>query len=91
MLLGSRSGPVCDARGNKNDRRMPESEVETHRHRSSSVLHELASNVVDRSNVVSIDSVPKAEGVRQEGRSEQNRLFAESENCPHPGAQVSCG
>src|SRR5260370_16788455 len=65
MVLCSGSGPVCDQSGNDDDCRMSESEVETHRHWSLTVLHQLASNVVYRRNVVSTDSVPKTECVRE--------------------------
>src|SRR5260370_25854657 len=65
MLLCSRSGPVCDHSGNDDDGRMSESEVETHQYWSLSVLHQLASNVVDRRNVVGIDCVPKTECVSE--------------------------
>src|SRR5260370_8405708 len=71
MVLCSGSGPVCDQSGNDDDCRMSESEVETHRHWSLSVLHHLPTNVVNPRNVVSIDCVPKTECVSENRGTEE--------------------
>src|SRR5208282_5069037 len=91
MLFGSRCSPVCDECGNEDDGRVSASEVKSHRHGSPSILHEFASNIVDRRNVVGIDGMPKTKGVCQEGRAEENRFIVERKNCPYPGTYVSGG
>jgi hypothetical protein len=67
---------------------MSESEVETHRYWSFSVLDQLASNVVDRCNVVGIDGVPKTECVSQNSRTDEYRFVMERDNRPNPGPAV---
>jgi hypothetical protein len=59
--------------------------------RSLSILHELASDIVDCCDVVGIDSVSEAEGVSQEGRAEEDRFVTKCENRPCPGAYISGG
>src|ERR1700739_2602084 len=67
---------------------MPKSKKKADSDRPLALLHQLARDVVDRGNVVGIDSVTKPEAVGQHGGSDQNRLPPERNESPDPGCQV---
>ena len=52
------------------------------------VLHQLTSDVVNRSDVISVYGVAESKGVSQKGSAEKQRLALESKNGPDPGSQV---
>ena len=66
----------------------PRAKYETHRYWSLSVLHQLASNVVDRRNVVGIDCVPKTECVSENRGTKEYWFIMERDNRPNPSANV---
>jgi hypothetical protein len=56
--------------------------------RRLSVLHEFAHDVVDRRDMVGIEGVPQAQGVRQQRRAEQHRIAVKCQQRPAPRADV---
>jgi hypothetical protein len=88
MLFRRGSSPVCNQRGNDDNCRMSESEVQTHRYWPLSVLHQLASNVIDRRNVVGIDRVPKTKCISKNRSTEKHRFIMKRDNRPNPSAKV---
>ena len=47
-------------------------------------LHELARHIVDRGDVVGVESVPQPEAVGEGGRAEQHRIVVEGDDRPEP-------
>jgi hypothetical protein len=56
---------------------MTEREPEPDRHRSGLLFHQLAGGVVDRGNVINIEGMAHAEGVRGDAQPDSERLAAE--------------
>ena len=56
---------------------MPEREKQPDRHGSLAFLHQLARYVVDRRDVVGVESVPQPERIGQESRSEMDGVSVE--------------
>ena len=77
-----------DNRSQDNDRGMPERKVEASRERSLAFLHQLADDVVDRGNMICIESMPEAEHVGEDSGPEQSWLSPESGPRPNPARDV---
>ena len=75
-------------RSENDDGGVAEGEHESDGDGALALLHELAGDVVDGGNVVGVDSVAQAEGVREEGGAEQDGIVVEGENGPEPGGSV---
>jgi hypothetical protein len=54
---------------------MPEGKKESDRYRSLTLPYELSGHVVDRRDVVGIDSMPKTEGICEKGGSKEKALY----------------
>ncbi len=64
-----------------------EGEEQAHAERPFAVLHEFASDVVDRGNVVGVEGVPQAEAVGEDGGSQQDGIIAKGQDRPKPDQQ----
>jgi hypothetical protein len=53
---------------------VPEAEPEAHAHRSLALGHELSRGVVDGGDVVGVERVPQAQGVRGDTQSDAEEL-----------------
>src|SRR5208337_5017840 len=67
---------------------MAEGKEKAHRKRMFTFLHELASHIVDRRNVISIHGVPKTECVSQKSGPKENWFIMEREKRPDPSPKV---
>ena len=70
------------------DGRMAERKEQARRHRTLPILHQLSRDVVDRRDVVRVDGVSQAEAVRQQRRTQQQRIVTKGHERPRPGAEV---
>ena len=52
------------------------------------LLHQLARDVVDRGDVVGVDSMPEAKSIGEQGRAEQHGLVAQGRKRPEPGRDI---
>src|ERR1700724_1801816 len=67
---------------------MAEGKEKAYRKRAFTFLHKLSRHIIDRCNVISIDSVPKTKSVSQKSRPKENWFIMECEQRPNPGANV---
>jgi hypothetical protein len=72
-LLQRTGGQSHQQRSNEDDTRVTNGEEETDSHRALTLLHQLAGDVVDRSDVVSVNRMPQAEAIGECRRAEQQR------------------
>ena len=83
--VGQRCRRQCDRdRSDQHHRRMAEREEQADCHRSLSLLHQLACDVVDGGDVIGIERVPQPERIGEHGCSDQHRLPRECGERPHP-------
>ena len=61
----------------EDDRGVPEAEPEADAHRALALGHQLAGGVVDGGDVVGVEGVPHAEGVRREAEADAEHLAAD--------------
>lgn len=54
------------------------------------LLHELARDIVDCSDMVGIESVTQTESVGEEGCSQQGRIVMKGDQCPEPRGKIAC-
>src|SRR5262249_14412996 len=79
----------CEARDEReDDRRVAEREEEPRRERPPPVLELAARDVVDRRNVVGVERVPQAEGVRQRAEPRERGMGARVEDEQSPAGDV---
>jgi hypothetical protein len=78
-----------DPRGRQNDDRgVTHRKEEPHGHRPPALLHELARNVVDCSDVIGVHRMAQTEAIRQQRRAEQHGLVPEDQHRPDPNDQI---
>lgn len=77
-----------DNRSQHDDGGMPERKGESRGERRLAFLHQLADDVIDRRNMIGIESMAKTEHVGQHRRAEQSRFFLEGSQRPDPGRDI---
>ncbi len=87
MLECERSGGD-EGRADDDDGGVAEREHEADGDGALAFLHELAGDVVDGGDVVGVDGVAEAEAVGEQRGAEQERIVAEGDDGPEPGAGI---
>jgi hypothetical protein len=61
-----------------------EREKQTDPHRAAAFPNQFAGHVVDRRDVIRVESVSQAKTIGARGGAEENRIIVEGDNCPQP-------
>ena len=78
-----------DGEGRQHDDcRVSEGEEEADCRGALTLLHQFAGDVVDGGDMIGVDGMAEAEGVRQQCGAEQHRMVAEGGQSPGPGGEI---
>jgi hypothetical protein len=75
----------CDCEGERDDDcRVAEREKQANPNRPAAFLHQFAGHVVDRRDVIGVESVPEAKTIGERSRAEEDRIIVEGGEHPQP-------